>query len=268
VGKRKQGPFQRPKVRSNADDTSQKERKKERKDLEVYLNNKHPRQVKTMKYLGVIIDNKLAFREHITHVTEKCGKIIFALSKSAKLNWGLNHKSLKTLYTGGIQPLLLYGAPVSAEILEKTSYRIKLTRVQRLINIKIAKTYRTVSNEALCIITGLTPIHIKKTRNRIIQNRQRKHTNLPIDHDKPHRQWLHPAARIIATGDQTPINIYTDGSKSVQGVGAGIAIKRPGNPTIKLMYRMDNRCSNNQAEAFAILKALEYTQTNQRKTTL
>jgi ribonuclease HI len=47
---------------------------------------------------------------------------------------------------------------------------------------------------------------------------------------------------------------------SEQGEGAGIAIKRTGIPTIKLMYRLDNRCSNNQAEAFAILKALEYIQ--------
>jgi len=46
-------------------------------------------------------------------------------------------------------------------------------------------------------------------------------------------------------------------------VGAGIAIKRPGTPTVKLMYRMDNRCSNNQAQAFAILKALKYIQTTQ-----
>jgi ribonuclease HI len=29
------------------------------------------------------------------------------------------------------------------------------------------------------------------------------------------------------------------------------------------MYRIDTRCSNNQAEAFAILKALEYIQTTQ-----
>jgi len=29
------------------------------------------------------------------------------------------------------------------------------------------------------------------------------------------------------------------------------------------MYRMDTSCTNNQAEAFAILKALEYIQTNQ-----
>jgi hypothetical protein len=76
-----------------------------------------------MKYLGIIIDNKLTFRDYITHVTEKCKKIIFPLSKSAKLNWGLNHKALKTIYTGGIQPLLLCGASVWAEILEKSSHR-------------------------------------------------------------------------------------------------------------------------------------------------
>jgi hypothetical protein len=161
-------------------------KRKEGKNLEVYLNNKHLKQVKTMKSLGVIIDNKLTFREHITHVTEKYRKI-FALSNSAKLNWGLSHKALKTLYTGGIRPLLLYGAPVWAEILEKTCHRIKLTRVRRLINIKIAKAYRTVSNEALCIITGLKPIHIKVQEkaelHKIIGGNRYK--TLLIDHDKP-----------------------------------------------------------------------------------
>ena len=69
------------------------------------------------------------------------------------------------------------------------------------------------------------------------------------------------------TDDKTKINVYTDGSKSEQGVEAGIVIKRPGTPTIKLMYRMDPKCTNNQAEAYAILKALEYIQTTQTKTT-
>ena len=36
-----------------------------------------------------------------------------------------------------------------------------LTGVQRLINIKIAKTYRTVSNEAMFKLKGLKHIHIK-----------------------------------------------------------------------------------------------------------
>jgi ribonuclease HI len=60
-----------------------------------------------------------------------------------------------------------------------------------------------------------------------------------------------------------PIHIYTDGSKSAQGVGAGIVIIRPGTNKVKLMYRMDTGCTNNQAEAFATLKALEYVQNDQ-----
>jgi hypothetical protein len=68
---------------------------------------------------------------------------------------------LKSIYTGAILPLLLYGALIWVNALTKACYNIKLTRVQRLINIRIAKSYRTVSNEALCMITGLTPIDIK-----------------------------------------------------------------------------------------------------------
>jgi hypothetical protein len=187
------------------------------------------------------------------------------LSKSAKLSWGLGHKALKTLYMGGIQPLLLYGAPAWAETIEKTSYRKKLTRVQRLINIKIAKAYRTVSNDALCI-TGIIPIHIKVKETAELYKivRGNRYKNLQIAHDKLPKQWLHPADRTIATDtdntqeDSTPINIYTDGSKSAQGVGAGIVIIGHGTPTVKLRYRMDTKCTNDQAEAFAILKALDY----------
>jgi len=40
-------------------------------------------------------------------------------------------------------------------------YKAKLNRIQRLINLKIAKAYHTVSNEALCVINGVIPIHIK-----------------------------------------------------------------------------------------------------------
>jgi len=133
----------------------------------------------------------------------------------------------------------------------------KITRLKRLISIKIAKPYRTKSNEALCINTGVTTIH-----NKINENAEHKKyvrgnrlNNLQIDHDKPPKQCLDPAARTIAIGLDntqevvTPINIYTDGSKSEQGVVAGIAIMTPGTPTGKVIYRMYTRCTNNQAEA-------------------
>ena len=38
---------------------------------------------------------------------------------------------------------------------------LRLIRVQRFINIRITKAYRTVSSEAICVLTGLTPLAIK-----------------------------------------------------------------------------------------------------------
>ena len=72
-------------------------------------------------------------------MAEKCTKLIFALSNSAKLNWGLKHAALKTIYTGRILPVLLYGTPVWKNSIEKGSYKSKLVRVQRPIDIKIEK---------------------------------------------------------------------------------------------------------------------------------
>ena len=40
-------------------------------------------------------------------------------------------------------------------------YKTNLIRIQRLINIRIGKAYRKVSNETLCAITVLIPINIK-----------------------------------------------------------------------------------------------------------
>jgi hypothetical protein len=49
--------------------------------------------------------------------------------------------------------------------------------VQRLIKIKIAKAYRTVSHEALCILTGMTPIDIKMEEAAEIYYATRGNTN-------------------------------------------------------------------------------------------
>jgi len=87
-------------------------RRTERKETEIYVNNKTLKQVNNINYLRIIFDNKITFRDHINCTEEKCTKLIFSLSKSATITWGLKHEALKTIYTGGILPLLLHGAPV------------------------------------------------------------------------------------------------------------------------------------------------------------
>jgi hypothetical protein len=135
-------------------------RRKERKATDIYLNNNHLEQVDKIKYLGIIIDSKFKFNEHIKYITDRCTKLINALSKSARISWGLKHEALKTIYDGGILPQLLYAAPVWIESINKECNKVKYVRVQRIISFRIAKAYRTISHEALCILTGITPIHI------------------------------------------------------------------------------------------------------------
>jgi hypothetical protein len=71
-------------------------RKRENRDVSIYLNNKFLEQVNNIKYLGIIID-KLNFREHLIYTSTKCSKLIHALSKSGKLSWGLKREALNTV---------------------------------------------------------------------------------------------------------------------------------------------------------------------------
>ena len=57
--------------------------------------------------------------------------------------------------------------------------------------------------------------------------------------------------------------IFTDGSKSEQGVGSGVAIFTGKVFTEQLKLKLDDRCTNNQAEQLAIVKALEVTEKQQ-----
>jgi hypothetical protein len=84
-----------------------KRKRKESKDVSIYLNNKPLEQVNNIKYLGIIIDSKLNFREHIIQTSRKCTTLIHALAKSAKLSWGLKHEVLNPIYKGAILPLML-----------------------------------------------------------------------------------------------------------------------------------------------------------------
>jgi len=85
----------------------------------------------------------------------------------------LKQAALKTIYAGRILPLILYGAPVWKGVMDIACYKAKIIRVKRLINIKIAKVCGTVSNEALSVITGLIPIHIKIEESKVLPNCKR-----------------------------------------------------------------------------------------------
>ena len=104
-------------------------RRKERKAIDIYLNNNHLQQVDKIKYLGIIIDSKFKFKKYIKYITDRRTKLINALSKSARINWGMRQGALKTIYNGAILPTLPYTAPVWIEYINKEYNRANYVRI-------------------------------------------------------------------------------------------------------------------------------------------
>jgi hypothetical protein len=46
-------------------------KRRKNKDVDIYLNNKRLAQVNSIKYLGIIFENKITFRDHVKYVEEK-----------------------------------------------------------------------------------------------------------------------------------------------------------------------------------------------------
>ena len=91
------------------------------------------------------------------------------------------------------------------------------------MNIRMAKAYRTTSSEALCIVTGMTPIIIKTeeaVKRHNIRERKGNQTQL-IDREVELKNWPQPADVVKIIEDngykEQAIQIYTDGSKNEYG---------------------------------------------------
>jgi ribonuclease HI len=134
----------------------------------------------------------------------------------------------------------------------------------------MAKAYRTVSHEALCVLTGTMPIDLKIEQTvKIYQLTKGNDTGkTQFDKDMEVRYWQHSAEASISSTDEKEdngsIHIYTDGSKTDKGVGSGIAIFESGQYIKSIQRRLNKKCTNNQAEQLAILTALQYIETTQR----
>jgi hypothetical protein len=86
-----------------------------------------------------------------------------------------------------------------------------------------------VSNEALCILTGLTPLDLKIEKAFLFYHHTKGSTKEEalVNCDMEVKYWHHPAETINSlteNEDTSTIQILTDGSKSEQGVGAGVTI--------------------------------------------
>lgn len=142
--------------------------RKSRDDIVIKLAGVEIKPKKSIKYLGIHLDVQRNFGVHVKETTAKADRAIAKLSRLMPNVGGPESKKRMVLY-GAAQSILLYGAPVWSSVVERIpAYKNILEKAQRRGLIRVASSYKTVSAEALQVITGTPPIDLLAKERRLV----------------------------------------------------------------------------------------------------
>nr|AMS38363.1 hypothetical protein [Bactrocera tryoni] len=113
-----------------------------------------------LKYLGVILDSKLKFKEHLEYSSGKANKIYNALSRMMT-NRGCVRSSRRFLIAKAMSSVILYAAPVWIQAMDIKAYAKQIIAVHRLSAIRVISAFRTISTDAAEVLASMPPIDIQ-----------------------------------------------------------------------------------------------------------
>ena len=90
----------------------------------------------SLRYLGIEIDARLNFKEHLRIVSRKAANVAAALSRIMP-NTGGSRQSRRVLLANVVTSIILYGSAVWGDALDVESCRYKLASVCRLGALKV-----------------------------------------------------------------------------------------------------------------------------------
>ena len=120
-------------------------KKKTQNHPNISLNNIQVERASQQKHLGLLLDEKLNFKEHVDSTISKLDRGIAVLKK---LRYSLPRKSLLTIYKALLRPLLDYGDIIYDQP-HNESVCEKLDSVQYKIALAITGVIRGTSREKI-----------------------------------------------------------------------------------------------------------------------
>ena len=111
-------------------------------------------------YLGLIIDERLNWKDHVDHLRAKCTYSVNLIKHVSHLSWGADRKTLQRLYTTLVQSKLDYGAQVYG-----ASRSIVLKHLEPIQNAclrAITGAFRSSPAVSLCMETGMLPLDFSR----------------------------------------------------------------------------------------------------------
>lgn len=195
------------------------------------------KNVTEMKYLGVIWDEKLSFTQHFKRTKSKIELITSQLLATAKNLYRFDRRLLKTIYTGAIERIALYGIGAWGCRLPLKGCQDRLDAMLRQPLLAMTGGYRTTAGVSLHVLAGIPPLSLKAKSEfakfnltALKQDFVSDAAGLTMalnanDYVQPWDVYsVHPAERLVISFDNIdPSNfgneIFTDGSAIDGAVG-------------------------------------------------
>ena len=169
------------------------------------------------KYLGVILDQNLNWKEQLAYAAGKGSAWAAQIRRLARPSWGLTPRAARKLYVGVALPRTLYGLDIwchpkrTVKVGKKkvrSATHKKLATIQREGALAITGGFRTSPGDALDAHAALLPMHLRI--GKILHKKALRMAALPREHPlhKPiryaarryvrrHRAPLHELARML-----------------------------------------------------------------------
>lgn len=124
-----------------------------------------------IKFLGILIDDKLNFKKQAEAAASKGLKVLLACNRLTRPTFGLPHKYVKRLYESVVIPKMTYALdvwytpittePGSTQRRGSVGFARRLGKVQRLAGILITGAIRTTANDLLDLHAHNIPIELR-----------------------------------------------------------------------------------------------------------
>ena len=112
------------------------------------------------KYLGVMLDAKLNWGEHVEYASQKFLKGYWLCRRTLGKTWGLSPSLTRWTYGLVLLPRVSYGAVVWWRRAELITGAQRLVRLQGMMLRSMVGAARSTPTSTLCVLTGLMPLHL------------------------------------------------------------------------------------------------------------
>lgn len=127
---------------------------------DLVINGQEIKWSKSVTYLGMKLDERLTFTDHINMVVGKAASTAASLARLMP-NVGGPREQKRRLLSGVVHAKLLYAAPIWADAMDSGVNRRKLLSIQRRSALKVIAAYRTVSESAVLVLASIPPIDLQ-----------------------------------------------------------------------------------------------------------